>query len=136
MNINLFKNYYLKSEPLNFTLYQKKTVEDSKSKNYGEEYDTVIGYYTTIEGALKSMCDREIKSCRCTTLNGLVREVNKLQDLIAGLCKEIGADTVVKDVLDMYADNDSILDMGEDDEPVEIETEKPKKKRGRKAKKK
>ena len=101
MNVQLYKNYYLKSEPLNFTLYQKRTVEDSRSKNHGEEYDVVVGYYTTIESALNSMCNREIKACKCTTLAGLMREVKKLQDMVAGLCKKIGADSVVKDVLKM-----------------------------------
>lgn len=138
MNVQLYKNYYLKSEPLNYILYQKRTVEDSKSKNHGSEYDVVIGYYTTIEGALNSMCNKEIKSCKCTTITGLVREVNKLQDIIAGLCKKIGAESVVKDVLDMYKDNDPILQVGSEDEPEEIEEEeeKPKKKRGRPRKKK
>lgn len=101
MNINLYKNWYLKTDQLNYTLYTKELVEDSNSKNNGEEYEKIEGYYTTIEGALRGMCSKEIKASKCTTLNGLVEEVRKLRRVIERLCREIGADYIVQDVKKM-----------------------------------
>ena len=100
MNINLYKNWYLKTDQLNYTLYQKETIKDSET-NSGEEYEKVEGYYTTIEGALKGMCDKEIRMSKCTTLNGLVTEIKKLRSVIEGLCKEIGANYIVENVCRM-----------------------------------
>jgi hypothetical protein len=95
---------------MNYTLYQKKPVTDEKSKNYGEEYEDVLGYFTTIENALVAMCRKEVRACKCTTLNGLVKEERILRDCIKGLCEEIGVDNVVKNVIDSYKEKDTLLE--------------------------
>lgn len=130
MNINLYKNYYLKSDPMNYILYQKKMIDDPESKNKGNEYEQVEGYFTTIENAINAVCRKEMRACKCTTLNGLIREVKVLQKMVVGLCSEIGADKIVKNVLLEYKDKDKLLE-----EKFVVE-EPPKKKRGRPKKKK
>lgn len=141
MNINLYENYYLKSDPLNYILYQKTIVNDEDSKNYGEEYESIVGYFTTIENALVAMCRREIRACKCTTLNGLIKEVNILRECIKGLCNEIGADKVVQNTLIAFKDEDKLLEqkMEKDQEKkaakeAKKEAQAEKKKRGRKKK--
>jgi len=130
VNINLYKNYYLKSDPMNYILYQKKMIDDPESKNKGNEYEQVEGYFTTIENAINAVCRKEMRACKCTTLNGLIREVKVLQKMVVGLCSEIGADKIVKNVLLEYKDKDKLLE-----EKFVVE-EPPKKKRGRPKKKK
>lgn len=134
MNINLYKNYYLKSDPMNYTLYQKKPVTDEKSKNYGDDYEDVIGYFTTIENALVAMCRKEVRACKCTTLNGLVKEIRILQDCISGLCAEIGADKLVQSIIVKYKEQDTILEdkvMAAQKKKEEKAAKTEKRKRGR-----
>ena len=134
MNINLYKNYYLKSDPMNYTLYQKREVTDEKSKNFGEDYESVLGYFGTIENALVAMCRTEIRACKCTTLNGLIKEVRVLRDCISKLCDEIGADKLVKSIIEEYKEQNTILEdkmMTEQKRKAEKEAKTEKKKRGR-----
>ena len=115
---------------MNYILYQKKMIDDPESKNKGSEYEQVEGYFTTIENAINAVCRKEIRACKCTTLNGLIREVKTLRKMIEGLCSEIGADKIVENVLLEYKDKDKLLE-----EKFAVE-EPPKKKRGRPKKKK
>ena len=127
MNINLYKNYYLKSEPLNYTLIEKKQIEKKQvvdeEENDDKEYEKVLGYFTTIEGAIKHMCTEEIRACKCTTLNGLIKEIKVLESMVSDLCDQIGADNLVKNVIKMHKEDNDVLKIGDDD--------KPKKRRGR-----
>lgn len=128
MNINLYKNYYLKSDPLNYTLYQKRTVDKGDSDSDGKKYEQIEGYYSTIEHAIRAMCTKEIRACKCTTLNGLIKEVRKLEDVVAGLCNEIGADNIVANIIQLQKDDNPLV---MDNTP---EKEGKSKKRGRKKK--
>lgn len=129
MNINLYKNWYLKSDPMNYILYEKRIVDDPNSKNNGNEYEQVEGYFTSIENALTAMCRREIRSCKCTTLNGLLKEVKILEKLIKELCQEIGADAIVANILEEYRNRDKMLE--EKGEEIKAKEQAVKKKRGR-----
>lgn len=126
MNINLYKDYYIKSDPMNFILYQKKIIDDPDSKNNGNEYEQVEGYFTTIENALNALCRKEIRSCKCTTLNGLLREIKALQKMVHGLCEEIGAETIATNILNEYKNKNNLFE-----EKGKVIATKTKKKRGR-----
>lgn len=114
MNINLFKDYYVKSDPLNYILYQKKEITNTESKRCGEETTETLGYFATIEGAVKELCRRDLRACKCTTLSGLMKEVKILEAECQELCDKIGADHIIETVMQMYRDKDPLLEMGED----------------------
>ena len=101
MNINLYKNYYLKSDPLCLILYQKIETKKKNSEDEYNEYEKVLGYYTSIEDSLVSLCKNEVRSCKCTTLTGLVKEIKKLEKMIWALCEKLDAERMVKHVIEL-----------------------------------
>ena len=82
MNINLYKKYYVRTDPRNYILYKLMT---TKKDGEESEYEDVIGYYGSLESALRAICDREIKACKCTAIGGLVKEVKKLSEAMSCL---------------------------------------------------
>lgn len=122
MNINLYKKYYVRTDPRNYILYKLMT---TKKDGEESEYEDVIGYYGSLESALRAICDREIKACKCTAIGGLVKEVKKLSEAMRAIGKEIGIEKVMADIWGLYESGDI-----KDDEE-----EKPTKKRGRPKKK-
>lgn len=124
MNINLWEKYWVRTDPLNYILYEIKTVQDKKLPTYGQEYESVVGFYGTLESSLKALCREEIRASKCTTLNGLIKEVAKMTKVIEELAKSIGVDNIVEHIC-----RQSKEFLAQGDPP---ETEKPK--RGRKKK--
>ena len=97
MNVNLYKNYYIKSDAYCFILYQLRETKKENSKT--ENYENVIGYYSTIESALNALCNNELRSCKCTTLSGLSKELKRLRKVLIEICKEIGIANIVKSAI-------------------------------------
>lgn len=124
MNINLWENYWVRTDPLNYILYEIKTVQDKSLPTYGQEYESTVGFYGTLQSALSAMCREEIRTSKCTTLQGLIKEVQKMEKVIEGLANSIGIDNIVGNVVTRSKE---FLSQG--DPPEE---EKPK--RGRKKK--
>lgn len=58
--IKLNKDYAISSDDLNLTLHKCMVVTSESSKKFGEEYFPVIGYYSTIEGLLKGLIQKQI----------------------------------------------------------------------------
>lgn len=58
--IKLNKDYAISSDDLNLTLHKCMVVTSEKSKKLGEEYFPVIGYYSTLEGLLKGLIQKQI----------------------------------------------------------------------------
>ncbi len=84
MELKLDNKHYIKSDSLCYTLIAKSERVDNEGVK--KEYERVLGYYGTIEGALKGYKERQIK-------NSDVKTMNELLELIKGI------DTKIKDVL-------------------------------------
>jgi len=140
MNINLWEKYWVRTDHLNYILYEMKTVQDKTLATYGQEYESAIGYYGTLQSALSAMCREEIRASKCTTLNGLVKEVNKMTKVIDELAKSIGIDNIVENIV---RQSEEFLSQGDEPKPprkpktktesIDTPVEEPKK-RGRKKK--
>jgi hypothetical protein len=124
MNINLWEQYWVRTDPLNYILYEIKTVQDKTLPTYGQEYESVIGFYGTLQSTLSALCREEIRTSKCSTLQGLIKEVQKMEKVIENLASSIGIDNIVENVV---RQSKEFLSQGE---PPEEE----KKKRGRKKK--
>lgn len=124
MNINLYKDYWVRTDPMNYIFYKKQTVQDKKSKRYGEVYEDVIGYFGTLQGVLTDLCREEIRASKCTTINGLLKDIKRMEKVVEELANSIGVDNIVERVIKQSKE---FLAQGE--APVE---DKPK--RGRKKK--
>lgn len=76
MNIKIEGNYYLKSDPRNVILTECKVSET------GTEYDSVIGYYGTVEEALNGYLKFKTNTSEATTLNQLLNEIGETKKII------------------------------------------------------
>ena len=83
--------FIIDADEHNIVIRELGTVQDEKSKNFGEETITVLGYYTTLEGALlgleKILIRRSIRD-KQHTLKSIVEEIRalhrELKSLIGG----------------------------------------------------
>lgn len=57
----LTENLYIDSDPDCFTLYEKRTVQDKNSKNFGNESFPVVGYYATYEQVSQKIAEIGVK---------------------------------------------------------------------------
>lgn len=93
--IKLSEDYGISADDLNIILMKRNVNKDEKSKNFGNEYYTNIGYYTTIEGLLKGMMNKQIllsvqESTSLESLQSdLERGIDKLYSSLAEVVKEL-----------------------------------------------
>lgn len=74
--IKITDRFYINANTNCYTLQEKTTVKDEKSKNFGQEVFKDLGYYTTIESCLKGIL-------KVTTREYISREEeNSIQDLL------------------------------------------------------
>lgn len=76
MNIKIDENFSLKSDPRNVILVENKISENKK------EYESTIGYYGNIEGALKGYLKYKINTSEATTLNEILDEIKEIHNTI------------------------------------------------------
>ena len=94
------KNYRIKTlDDRSIGLIETKRVSDPSSKRYGETYERVLGYYSSIESAIEGYIR--------TVLNGPNIEIRSLQELAS-------------EVLKIRADLKAIISGGESDERKEM----------------
>lgn len=83
MKIQIEENLYLESDPYQYLLkqYSGKTYTNEK----GEEREgyRVLGYYGTIEQAIKGLIEMKIKESTVTTLKELLDEVKEIKQFIS-----------------------------------------------------
>lgn len=53
--IKVTDRFYINANSNCYSLQEKTTVQDEKSENYGKEIYKDLGYYITLEGALKGV---------------------------------------------------------------------------------
>ena len=74
--IKITDRFYINATTSCYTLQEKTTVQDTESKNYGQEVFKDLGYYASLESCLKGIL-------KTTTREFIGKEtINSLQDLI------------------------------------------------------
>lgn len=53
--IKISDKYYIKSDDNQYILCERGTIKDPESKNFGNETENILGYYSTIEHALQGL---------------------------------------------------------------------------------
>lgn len=88
--IQLNDDYALSADSMNILLHQRKINQREGTKGYGDEYYSVIGYYTSVESLLKALINKQIQLSisEQTTLESLVNSVE--------MCVSLLHDNVVK----------------------------------------
>ena len=77
--IQLNEDYALSADSMNILLHQRKVNQKEGTKSYGDEYYSVIGYYTSVESLLKALINKQIQ---LTTLESLVCSVETYVSLL------------------------------------------------------
>ena len=75
--IQLNEDYALSADDMNILLHQRKVNQKEGTKNYGKEYYSVVGYYSSVESVLKALINKQIQLSisEQTTLESLVNSV-------------------------------------------------------------
>ena len=89
--IKINDKFVVDSDESQFVLKELSTIQDEKSKNYGQETQIVLGYYSTLEQSLygleKILSRRAIK-IKDYTLKEAIEELRKIHNEIFGCIKE------------------------------------------------
>ena len=82
--IQLNEDYTLSADSMNILLHQRKVNQKEGTKSYGDEYYSVIGYYSSIESVLKALVNKQIQLSisEQTTLESLVCSVETYVSLL------------------------------------------------------
>ena len=81
--IKINDKYIIDSDENQFIVKEIGVVQDEKSKNYGEETQTTLGYYGTLEQAilgLEKMLQRRAIRIKDYTLKEFVEEIRKIHN--------------------------------------------------------
>ncbi len=73
-------NYVITSESRNIILNKAMTVQEGERA--GEEYLSPIGFYSTVEQAMKAVGNHKIKQSEATSIKELMKEVREIRKLI------------------------------------------------------
>ena len=82
--IQLNEDYALSADDMNILLHQRKVNQKEGTKNYGKEYYSVVGYYSSAESLLKALINKQIQLSisEQTTLESLVNSVETYVSLM------------------------------------------------------
>ena len=82
--IQLNKDYALSADSMNIILHQRKVNQKEGTKSYGDEYYSVVGYYSSVESVLKALINKQIQLSisEQTTLESLVCSVETYVSLM------------------------------------------------------
>ena len=82
--IQLNEDYALSADDMNILLHQRKVNQKEGTKNYGKEYYSVVGYYSSVESVLKALINKQIQLSisEQTTLESLVNSVETYVSLL------------------------------------------------------
>ena len=89
--IKINDKFVVDSDESQFVLKELSTIQDEKSKNFGQETQMVLGYYSTLEQSLcgleKILSRRAIK-IKDYTLKEAIEQLRKIHNEIIGCIKE------------------------------------------------
>ena len=82
--VQLNEDYVLSADSMNILLHQRKVNQREGTKGYGDEYYSVIGYYSSVESVLKALINKQIQLSisEQTTLESLVNSVETYVSLL------------------------------------------------------
>lgn len=82
--IQLNEDYAISCDDLNILLHERKVNQKEGTKNFGKEYYSVIGYYSSVEALLKALINKQIQLSisEQTTLESLVNSVETYISLL------------------------------------------------------
>jgi len=83
--IKINDKYIIDADENQFIVKEIGVVQDEKSKNYGEETQTTLGYYSTLEQAAKGLekiLQRRAIRIKDYTLKEFVEEIQKIHNEI------------------------------------------------------
>jgi uncharacterized protein (DUF927 family) len=82
--IQLNEDYALSADSMNIILHQRKVNQKEGTKGYGDEYYSVIGYYSSVESVLKALVNKRIQLgiAEQTTLESLVNSLETYVSLL------------------------------------------------------
>lgn len=87
VNIELDNKHRLISDSMNYIIEETKVVKDGDRK--GEEYKVSVGYYSTLQGALKGYKELKIRTSDAKTINEILEVVketdNKINEILGGI---------------------------------------------------
>lgn len=86
--IHIGEDWYIDGDPLNISLYQKKTIEDGKNK--GGEYKSSGTHYGTLQGLLDGLLKKKVRIsvAEAKTLEQINSNVMITHAMIANFCKQ------------------------------------------------
>lgn len=87
MKLNIFVGkYIITGTKFDLVLSEKKTVTDEKSKNFGNEITTRLGYFSTFDKLVKELCHKEILESEAQSLTELKTHIDNLSsELVDGV---------------------------------------------------
>lgn len=82
--IKLNEDYGISADDFNVTLHQRQVNKKEDSKNFGKEYYSTIGYYSSVEALLKGLINKQIQLSMSeqTTLESLINSVETYVSLL------------------------------------------------------
>ena len=75
--------YVITGTKFDLVLSEKKTVTDEKSKNFGNEITTRLGYFSTFDKLVKELCHKEILESEAQSLAELKTHIDNLSSELA-----------------------------------------------------
>ncbi|MGY5366518.1 hypothetical protein ACXGQP_04000 [Enterobacter oligotrophicus] len=78
--------YIITGTKFDLVLSEKKTVTDEKSKNFGNEITSRLGYFSTFDKLVKELCHKEILESEAQSLAELKTHIDNLSsELVDGV---------------------------------------------------
>ncbi|EQA1580428.1 hypothetical protein V5K30_RS06520 [Enterobacter hormaechei] len=75
--------YIITGTKFDLVLSEKKTVTDEKSKNFGNEITTRLGYFSTFDKLVKELYHKEILESEAQSLTELKTHIDNLSSELA-----------------------------------------------------
>lgn len=75
--------YIITGTKFDLVLSEKKTVTDEKSKNFGNEIVSRLGYFSTFDKLVKELCHKEILESEAQSLAELKTHIDNLSSELA-----------------------------------------------------
>ena len=82
--IKLGEDYCIGADEFNIILYQRKVNQREDTKNFGKEYYSPTGYYSSIDSVLRALINKQIQInlAEQTSLESLVNSVETYVNLL------------------------------------------------------
>ena len=82
--IKINERFYINANSNQYILQEKTTIQDKESKNYGKEIFKDLGYYVSLEGALKGIYKTKLREFigkeKENNIEDLLKEMKKIEE--------------------------------------------------------